>query len=204
MSIVKEKKPFRNMYFDKVAIHEIWCDWLDNLSEIKAYNDANEDKKKLPKIPDKLAVKMMEVSTNMSMAHNRRGYSYREDMVSEALEFMCRYASKYDRNRMGQDGKPNPFGYLSIIANTAFNSVWEKEQGEYMVKVKQRSISYTPGAVHDGDVANNAVEHSNSDSAGLSLELHLKDLSEVDTYEQRLLKKRLKAKSAKKTAEVWE
>jgi hypothetical protein len=204
MTIVKEKKPYRNMYFDKVAIHEIWCDWLDNLSEIKEYNDANEDKKKLPKIPDKLAVKMMEVATNMSMAHNRRGYSYREDMVSEALEFMCRYASKYDRDRMGQDGRPNPFGYLSIIANTAFNSVWEKEQGEYMVQVKHRSISYTPGSVHDGDVSNNAVEHSNSDSAGLSLELHLKDLSEVDAYEQRLLKKRLKAKSAKKTAEVWE
>lgn len=190
---MKERR--KNMYFDKNKIHDIWSDWIERRKLAEQCGDIP------PNMPNVLMKKMYETAVNMSMAHNRIAYSYREDMVSEALMHMVRYAKTYNKNVLGKDGKPNPFGFLSKMIATAFNTVWEKEKNHEMIYKNLRTEMFEPWVVNDGGVkSDNGVDtqmQNGSDSSGLSMELYFRDMEEIAKYETRIQGKKDRAKQKK-------
>lgn len=73
--------------------------------------------------PEELAIKVMKIATKLSFYHSFIRYTYREDMVADAVEKMIKavIAKRYDL------AKGNPFSYFTKIAEHAFINRIKKE-----------------------------------------------------------------------------
>jgi DNA-directed RNA polymerase specialized sigma subunit len=69
-----------------------------------------------------LARLFMRLAIQLSNRSNFRGYSYREDMVSEALEHLCRGWKSFDPAKT-----TNAFGYYTRVAWAAMVRVIKRE-----------------------------------------------------------------------------
>lgn len=68
-----------------------------------------------PRIPDYIGDCIMKISTNMSTMPSYVHYSFREEMISDAVENSIMYFNNFDPEK-----SKNPFGYFSQISNYAF------------------------------------------------------------------------------------
>lgn len=186
-------KDTKNHYFDKEEIHRVWADYEEKRRAVEQHNTLYPNDKKIPpKMPDLLARKMMEVATKAASAGNWRRYPYIEDMIAQALLHMILYA-RYDASKVGKSGAPNPFGYLSKIAQMAFLAVKSSEDEQSMIPIQLRT-EYEPGSIFDGSMDNNFDGQNARDTAGLSLELYQDDLSRLDEYNRKIADKKQRQK----------
>lgn len=92
-------------------------------------------------VSDYIAESFLKISNGLSMAPNFKDYSYREDMVMDAVENCIKAINNFDYNRPTRTGKPNPFSYFTQISYFAFlrRIAKEKKQSD----IKQKLISYS-------------------------------------------------------------
>lgn len=116
--------------------------YLDNaklLEQILLYQEkvrkAAEDGKPCPQIPNVIGDAIERTAAGIASRPNFRGYTYIDEMTRDAIVDCVAAVKKFDVNKLGRAGKPNPFGYFSRIIWFAFLTRITNEKKSQKAKV---------------------------------------------------------------------
>lgn len=100
---------------------------------------ANEDAaagKERPIVTNYIAECFLKIAEGLSHKANFIGYTYREEMVMDAVENCLKAIDNYNLETATRTGTPNAFGYFTQIAWYAFLRRMEKEKKQHDIKLK--------------------------------------------------------------------
>ena len=100
---------------------------------------ANEDLaagKTKPIVTDYIAECFLKISEGLSRKANFVSYTYREEMVMDAVENCLKAIENYNLETATRTGNPNAFAYFTQVAWYAFLRRIEKEKKQYDIKIK--------------------------------------------------------------------
>jgi hypothetical protein len=103
-------------------------DYVDNA---RLYQELVDAGKKKPKLPDYIGDAILKIASRLSYRPNFANYSYREEMVSDAVLNCITYIDNFD-----PDVSKSPFGYLTQICWFSFVRIINKEKKEKYVQYK--------------------------------------------------------------------
>jgi len=115
----------------------------------------------LPVVPDYIAVSFLKIAENLSHKSNFIRYTYREEMVMDAVENCLKAIENYDINAATRTGKPNAFAYFTQIIWYAFLRRITKEKKQQEIKEKYLSQSGIEAFLQaeGDDIATNVAAH---------------------------------------------
>jgi hypothetical protein len=90
-------------------------------------------------ITDYIGRSFLNIAEGLSHSGNFVNYTYREDMVMDAVENCIKYVNNFDINAKTRSGKPNAFSYFTQISWYAFLRRIAKEKKQ--TEIKQKIIS---------------------------------------------------------------
>ena len=99
-------------------------------------NDAIEAGKDVPIVPNYIAECFLKICEGLSRKSNFVRYSYREEMVMDAVENCLKAIKNYNVENATRSGKPNAFGYFTQIAWFAFIRRIQKEKKQQDAKLR--------------------------------------------------------------------
>lgn len=102
---------------------------------VKSVNEAIENDQVVPKVTDYIASCFMKISEGLSHRPNFVRYTYRDEMVMDAVENCLRAIRNYNIETATRTGNPNAFSYFTQICFFAFIRRITKEK-------KQQDIKY--------------------------------------------------------------
>lgn len=108
---------------------------------------ARAEDKSSPRIPEYVGKCLMMIAERLSRKPNFSGYSYRDEMVSDAIENCIMYGV----NNFDPAKTNNPFAYFTQIIKFAFFRRIEKESKQQYIKIKNMEHRYLEGEMFDGD-----------------------------------------------------
>ena len=97
---------------------------------------AKADKTEIPKVPDYIAQCFLRIAEGLSHKSNFIRYTYREEMVMDAVENCLKAVLNYDIEAATRTGKPNAFAYFTQITWYAFLRRIAKEKKQQDIKMK--------------------------------------------------------------------
>ena len=103
---------------------------------VHTVNTAREQKITIPKVPDYIAQSFLRIAEGLSHKANFIRYTYREEMVMDAVENCLKAIPNYDIAAATRTGKPNAFAYFTQISWYAFLRRIAKEKKQQDVKLK--------------------------------------------------------------------
>jgi len=106
------------------------------VEHVKAYNAAKESGKVTPKIPDYVATSFLKIAEGLSHKSNFIRYTYREEMVMDAVENCLKAILNYNIEAATRTGNPNAFAYFTQICYYAFLRRIAKEKKQQDIKFK--------------------------------------------------------------------
>ena len=160
---------------------------------VKSVNEAKEFGNVLPVVPDYIAICFLKIAENLSHKSNFIRYTYREEMVMDAVENCLKAVENYNINASTRTGKPNAFAYFTKIIWYAFLRRINKEKKQQEIKQKYMSQSGVEAFIMIGD-----------EEGGQTVATHfvdvLKDrIEKVKTYDTEIKEFTKKEKAKKKT-----
>lgn len=99
-------------------------------------NEAIEAGKDVPVVPNYIAECFLKICEGLSRKSNFVRYSYREEMVMDAVENCLKAIKNYNVENATRSGKPNAFGYFTQIAWFAFIRRIQKEKKQQDAKLR--------------------------------------------------------------------
>ena len=121
-------------------------------------NQAKKDNKSLPVVPNYLAECFLKIAEGLSHKSNFIRYTYREEMVMDAVENCLKAISNYNLEAATRTGNPNGFAYFTQISWYAFLRRIAKEKKQQDIKLKYMTSSgIEEYIVSDGDAQTNSV-----------------------------------------------
>ena len=106
---------------------------------VKSANEAKADNKTIPIIPNYIAECFLRISEGLSHKSNFIRYTYREEMVMDAVENCLKAIHNYDLSTATRTGRPNAFAYFTQIAWYAFLRRIAKEKKQQDIKLSYLS-----------------------------------------------------------------
>ena len=103
---------------------------------VHTVNSARKKQKSIPKVPDYIAQSFLRIAEGLSHKSNFIRYTYREEMVMDAVENCLKAIPNYDIEAATRTGKPNAFAYFTQISWYAFLRRIAKEKKQQDVKLK--------------------------------------------------------------------
>lgn len=103
--------------------------------------EAKINEQPLPIVPDYIATCFLKISEGLSHKSNFIRYTYREEMVMDAVENCLKAIENYDIAAATRTGNPNAFAYFTQISWYAFLRRIAKEKKQQDVKLKFLSQS---------------------------------------------------------------
>ena len=136
--------------------------------------------KKIPVIDNYIAECFIKIAEGLSHKSNFIRYTYREEMVMDAVENCLKAIKNYDIETATRTGTPNAFAYFTQIAWYAFLRRIDKEKKQQDIKLKyMANIDYE-------DLVDNENSTEQSDEAGQflvdTLRQKIDDIKSVDRY----------------------
>jgi|TARA_Y100000015_G_scaffold27366_1_gene26526 hypothetical protein len=121
---------------------------------------AKANKEQLPIVPDYIAECFLKIAEGLSHKSNFIRYTYREEMVMDAVENCLRAIENYNLEAATRTGKPNAFAYFTQITWYAFLRRIAKEKKQQDVKLKYLTSSGIETFIEvEGDtLANNVAQ----------------------------------------------
>ena len=104
-------------------------------------NEARLAKETLPVVPDYIAQCFLRIAEGLSHKSNFVRYTYREEMVMDAVENCLKAIENYNLEAATRSGKPNAFSYFTQISWYAFLRRIAKEKKQQDIKAKYISQS---------------------------------------------------------------
>ena len=98
--------------------------------------EAKEKNKTVPKVTDYIARCFIKIAEGLSHRPNFVRYTYREEMVMDAVENCLRAIGNYNIETATRTGKPNAFSYFTQICYFAFIRRITKEKRQQDIKFK--------------------------------------------------------------------
>ena len=108
---------------------------------VRVLNEAQIKDEKLPVVPNYIASCFLKIAEGLSHKSNFIRYTYREEMVMDAVENCLRAIENYNVEAATRTGNPNAFAYFTQISWYAFLRRIAKEKKQQDVKLKYLSQS---------------------------------------------------------------
>jgi len=154
---------------------------------VSTVNKAKKDKIEIPKVPDYVAQCFLRIAEGLSHKANFIRYTYREEMVMDAVENCLKAINNYDIEAATRTGKPNAFAYFTQITWYAFLRRIAKEKKQQEIKMKY---------IANSGIEDFMVNDHGDDTSGLVAEAF------VDTLKTRIDKVRYVDSEVKEYAKV--
>tara|TARA_B100000035_G_C20920602_1_gene518327 strand:- start:407 stop:991 length:585 start_codon:yes stop_codon:yes gene_type:complete len=151
-------------YVNNAEFSQAVVDYVGRLEECR------KEQIDLPKVPDYIAQCFLRIAEGLSHKANFIRYTYREEMVMDAVENCLKAISNYNLEAATRTGKPNAFAYFTQITWFAFLRRITKEKKQQDIKLKYLTKSGIESFIDVGDEA-----------AGESVATHF-----VDTLKDRI------------------
>ena len=103
---------------------------------VTTVNEAKDKNKQLPIVTDYIASCFLKIAEGLSHKSNFSRYTYREEMVMDAVENCLKAINNYNLETATRTGKPNAFAYFTQISWFAFLRRIAKEKRQQDVKLK--------------------------------------------------------------------
>ena len=131
------------------------------VSYVGTVKEAKETGKAIPVVTDYVATCFLRIAENLSHKSNFIRYTYREEMVMDAVENCLKAIENYDINASTRTGKPNAFAYLTQNIWYAFLRRITKEKKQQDIKEKYLSQSGVEVFLQaeQGDMSTQVVYH---------------------------------------------
>lgn len=125
---------------------------------VRAVNEAKVKETELPIVPNYIASCFLKIAEGLSHKSNFIRYTYREEMVMDAVENCLKAIENYNVEAATRTGNPNAFAYFTQISWYAFLRRIAKEKKQQEIKVKYITSSGIESYVtSEGDAASIAV-----------------------------------------------
>ena len=121
-------------------------------------NEAQNNNKDIPIVPNYIAECFLKIAEGLSHKSNFSRYTYREEMVMDAVENCLKAIGNYNLETATRTGRPNAFAYFTQISWFAFLRRIAKEKRQQDVKMKYLEKSGIENFV-DLDLADAAAGH---------------------------------------------
>jgi len=146
---------------------------------VRSVKDADASGKEPPKVTDYIATSFMKIAEGLSHKSNFIRYTYRDEMVMDAVENCLKAIHNYNIEAATRSGNPNAFAYFTQISWYAFLRRIAKEKKQQDIKMKYISQSpFEDFALSDADESSIAAAHMFVDQ----LKGKIEQLKEKDTY----------------------
>lgn len=113
---------------------QVKTDYINNadfLSAIIAYKEKCATSTTKPKIPEYIGECFLKIAENLAKRPNFYGYSFKDEMILDAIENMLLYCHNFDPQK-----SKNPFAYFTQISWFAFVRRIAKEKKQQYIKYK--------------------------------------------------------------------
>lgn len=106
---------------------------VEYCQEVKVARDNNN---RLPIVPNYIAQCFLKIAEGLSHKANFIRYTYREEMVMDAVENCLKAIENYNIEAATRTGTPNAFAYFTQISWYAFLRRIQKEKKQQDIKIK--------------------------------------------------------------------
>ena len=120
----------RPHYVDNKKFSQAIVDYVTLVQE------AEKNKKAIPVVPNYIGECFLKICEGLSNKINFNRYTYREEMVMDAVENCLKAVSNYNIDTTTRTGLPNAFAYFTQIAFYAFLRRIAKEKKQQDIKWK--------------------------------------------------------------------
>ena len=103
---------------------------------VKTVKAAEAESRQLPVVPDYIAQCFLKIAQGLSHKANFIRYTYREEMVMDAVENCLKAITNYNIDAQTRTGNPNAFAYFTQICYYAFLRRLAKEKKQQDIKFK--------------------------------------------------------------------
>ena len=103
---------------------------------VTTVREAKKKEEQLPIVPDYIASCFLRIAEGLSHKSNFIRYTYREEMVMDAVENCLKAIENYNLEAATRTGKPNAFAYFTQITWYAFLRRIAKEKKQQEIKFK--------------------------------------------------------------------
>jgi len=103
---------------------------------VKRVEKARKEETTIPTVPDYVAQCFLRIAEGLSHKANFIRYTYREEMVMDAVENCLKAIGNYNLEAATRTGKPNAFAYFTQITWYAFLRRITKEKKQQEIKIK--------------------------------------------------------------------
>jgi len=125
---------------------------------VRTVNEAKAKETELPIVPNYIASCFLKIAEGLSHKSNFIRYTYREEMVMDAVENCLKAIENYNVEAATRTGNPNAFAYFTQISWYAFLRRIAKEKKQQDIKVKYITSSGIESYVtSEGDATSVAV-----------------------------------------------
>ena len=142
-------------YVDNKLLHQ------EMVKYITVYKQSVIDGTPKPKVSNYVGECIWLIANRLSTNRNFIGYSYRDEMIGDAIENCLRYIHNFDPEKSS-----NPFAYFTQIMYYAFLRRIEKEKKQTYIKFKTMENSIAMNAMIDSPMGDDG--HNNSKSKSTS------------------------------------
>lgn len=115
-------------YVDNEAFHEELVAYTKRVAEARA-NGLQE-----PRVTESIGKKILLIVNGLSKHPSYCGYTYIDEMVSEAIDNCIRCVKNYNPDVETKGGKPSPFNYFTMVSARAFIRMIYKEKKQMATK----------------------------------------------------------------------
>jgi hypothetical protein len=159
---------------------------------VSTVNEARENDKPLPVVTDYIAQCFLKICEGLSHKANFVRYTYREEMVMDAVENCLKAIENYNIESATRTGKPNAFAYFTQISWYAFLRRIEKEKKQQNIKMKYLAQSGIENFLDNesGEAGANMVAQQFIDT----LRLRIDSVKEADSQFKEYYKKEKKTR----------
>lgn len=103
---------------------------------VEKVNEAQSAGDEIPIVPDYIAQCFLKIAEGLSHKPNFIRYTYREEMVMDAVENCLKAITNYNIDTATRTGNPNAFAYFTQISYYAFLRRLAKEKKQQDIRIK--------------------------------------------------------------------
>ena len=118
---------------------------------VMSVNEAREKMQDEPRITEYIGSCFLKIAEGLSHKPNFVGYTYREEMVMDAVENCIKAIMNYDVKKATRTGLPNAFAYFTQITYFAFLRRIAKEKKQQDIKEKYMDFAGAEAFMDIGD-----------------------------------------------------
>ena len=164
------------------------------VSYVEKVEKARKEDTDIPKVPDYIAQCFLRIAEGLSHKANFIRYTYREEMVMDAVENCLKAIGNYNLEAATRTGKPNAFAYFTQITWYAFLRRITKEKKQQEIKLKYLTKS---GVENFVDVGSEGVGANQASFFVDTLRDRIQRVRNTDNEMKEIVKKERKKRKVK-------